>query len=251
MATPITTPLVDEHNLYPIHEEDDVPEKRFHEKVTRYFRDALAARFPDWNVFGNVCIYWERGNYARYRAPDVCVAQGPVGDPPPPVHLMWLDPPVIFVAEIGSRSTFRTDEGPKLEIYAEHIHPEEYLYAHVLDEEQRMAPEGLKLWRRTDLGYRPVVPEPNGRLRSDVLQLELGVDERGYLRLYTLDGEALPTYEEAEQARVEAEQARVEAERRATDAERRAAAEAEQRLALARRLAEVEAELLRRDPGDA
>jgi hypothetical protein len=131
----------------------------------------------------------------------------------------------------------------------------------------------------------PVPPRPNGRLRSEPLDLDFGIDENGLLRIYTPGGERLRTHVEAEQERLEATQRaaaeavlrheaehraaaaearlrqeaqhraaeaalRQEAQQRAADAEQRAAAEQEQRRALERRLAELEAELKRREPPD-
>jgi Uma2 family endonuclease len=182
----------DERDHYPIHEEDSVPETPYHKEQTTYCYSALRARFPEWFVTGNVCIYWEQGNVSLYRAPDVFVAEGTPSHPDPRVYLTWEDPPILFAAEIGSRSTFRVDEGPKVEIYARHIRAEEYLYAN--------PPQGdLRLWRLGPEGYEPVAAEANGRLRSAVLDLEFGLDESGWLWIYTRDGERLRTHEEAEQ----------------------------------------------------
>jgi hypothetical protein len=119
---------------------------------------------------------------------------------------------------------------------------------------------------------------PNGRVWSELLQLEIGVDEDRNLRLYAQEGEPLLYYLEAEQARVEAEhraeqwaeeraaaerraeqlaqersqaeqerereaQARAEAEHARAEAERLAAAERERRETLERQLAELQARL--------
>src|SRR5947209_20189983 len=52
----------DDQDYYPLHEEDDVPEIPPHRRRVTYLYNALTARFPDWFVTGNVCIYWQRGN---------------------------------------------------------------------------------------------------------------------------------------------------------------------------------------------
>jgi Uma2 family endonuclease len=226
MTAKLSPAALDDRDLYPLHEEDDVTEIPFHERQVRYLRNALSARFPDWFVTGNVCIYWERGNYALYRAPDVFVVREPLPQPDPRVYLAWQDPPVIFVAEIGSRSTQAVDEGPKVEIYAQNVRAAEYLYSD--------PPQGdVRLWRLGPEGYEAVAPGENGRLRSAELQLEFGLEER-FLRVYTLDGARLRTHEEAEQ---EAQ----EAGRRVTESEERAAAEARRRAAEARRRQAAEA----------
>jgi len=199
-------PSVDDQEYYPLHEEDDVPETPDHESAVRYARNALAARFPDWFITGNVCIYWERGNTAKYRAPDLFVVKEPLAEPVERVYLLWMQPPVAFVAEIGSKSTFRRDEGPKLQIYSRLVKAREYLYFD--------PPTGnLRLWRLGSKGYVPVKPGATGRLGSEELELEFGVDAEGALRVYTLDGELLRTHKEAEARLAEEIRRREELER--------------------------------------
>jgi hypothetical protein len=229
MSTRVSPSVVEDRDLYPLHEEDDVTEIPRHERQVRYLRDALSARFPDWFVTGNVGIYWEKGNYELYRAPDVFVVREPLLVPDPRVYLTFEDPPILFVAEIGSRSTQRVDEGPKLEIYTRHVRAAEYLYA---DPPRR----DIRFWRREPRGYEPVAPEASGRFRSVELELEFGLDEDGFLRIYTLDGEPLRTHEEAEQHLQDAQQ-------RLQSAEALAAQEAARREELERQLAELRARL--------
>jgi Uma2 family endonuclease len=207
---------VDDQDYYPLHEEDDVPEIPPHEATARYLRDAAAVRFPGWLVTGNVCLYWKRGNTKKYRAPDLLVVKGPLAEEVHRVYLTWQQPRVTFVAEIGSKSTFRKDEGPKVEIYRDLIRAEEYLYA---DPPRRV----LRLWRWLDEEFREVAPEGNGRVRSAALDLEFGFNAAGDLRVYTLEGAVLPTHEESEAARQAAEAARQAAEARAAELERQLA----------------------------
>jgi hypothetical protein len=234
MSTRVSLASVEDRDLYPLHEEDDVTEIPLHERQVRYLRDAVSACHPEWFVTGNVGIYWERGNYSLYRAPDLFVVREPLSVPDPRVYLTFEDPPVIFVAEIGSRSTQRVDEGPKPEIYARHVRASEYLYA---DPPRRI----VRFWRLGTDGYETVSPEPNGRFRSVTLDLEFGLEVDGFLRVYTRDGERLRTHEEAEQAVAEEARRRLEAEQRAAEEARRRL-EAEQRTAeLERQLAEARA----------
>src|SRR2546427_5582726 len=114
MAIRVPPLSVDDQDYYPLHEEDDVPETPPHEAAVRYARDAIAARFPDWFVTGNVCIYWERGNTKDYRAPDLFVVKEPLTEPVMRVYQLWKQPPVVFALEVGSRTTFRQDVGPKV-----------------------------------------------------------------------------------------------------------------------------------------
>ncbi|MBI3946559.1 MAG: Uma2 family endonuclease [Armatimonadetes bacterium] len=86
--------------------------------MARYLRDALGAHLPGRWVTGNICMYWEPENVQRYAAPDVLVVDGPAREPLPTVYLKWSDPPALLVVEIGSKSTFLSDEGPQLGTYA-------------------------------------------------------------------------------------------------------------------------------------
>ena len=210
-------PGIDEHDMYPVHEEDNVPEKMLHEAQARYLRGALAAYFPDRLVTGEVCMYWEERNFYQYAAPDVLVVDGPRPDPLPSTYLRWSDPPPLLVIEVGSRSTFVRDEGPKLDIYAYSLRVPNYLYYHP---DRRL----LQLFRLTDDGYHAVPPDARGWVYSETVDLWFGVDESGWLRIYTPAGERLLGHEEEARARQEADA-------------RAAAAEG--------RLAEVEAELQR------
>jgi Uma2 family endonuclease len=225
---------VDDQDYYPLHEEDDLPEIPPHEATVRDLRNMLSLRFPDWFVTGNVCIYWERGNTQKYRAPDLLAVREPLTEEVHRVYQTWRQPPVTFVAEIGSKSTFREDEGPKVEIYQDLIRAGEYLYAD--------PPNGvLRLWRPGPEGYAEVGPEANGRLRSETLALEFGFDEGGDLRVYTPEGERLLTHEETEAARQAEAAGRREAEaERAVEARRREEAEA-RAAELERQIAELRA----------
>jgi hypothetical protein len=88
MSVPASPAPVDERDLYPVHEEDDVPEIPRHERQNGYLRAALRTHLPDAFVTGNVCVYWERGNTRDYVAPDVFVVPGwrPVKEP----RVYWL-----------------------------------------------------------------------------------------------------------------------------------------------------------------
>jgi Uma2 family endonuclease len=225
MAVPLSYPAVwDDQEFYPLHEEDDVPEIPPHHRWVTYLYDALEARFPAWFVTSNVCIYWEPGNTAVYRAPDLLVVKEPLSEAVDRVYQTWKQPPVAFVAEIGSRSTLRIDEGPKVEIYQDQVRAGEYYYANPPHGDQR-------LWRRRPDGYEAVVPEANGRLRSAELGLELALEDGG-VRLYTLEGELLLNHVETDAAWQDAEAARQDAERRRETSEAQRA-EADARAAAA------------------
>jgi len=231
------------------HEDDDVPENPPHEAAVRYARDAIAARFPDWFVTGNVCIYWERGNTKDYRAPDLFVVKEPLTEPVRQVYQLWKQPPVAFALEVGSRTTFRQDVGPKVELYQEKVKAAEYCHID-LDRGRK------RFWRLGPSGYEEIAPEPNGRLRSLELALELDLED-DLLRVYTFDGERLRSHEESEQQlevteqRLEVTEQRLEATeqqlaeeaRQRQEAEQQAEAEARRRQEAEERAAELERQI--------
>jgi Uma2 family endonuclease len=239
--------LEDDIRMYPNHEEDDVPEGTLHNRWSGYLVYSLAARFRDWFVTGNICVYWEPGNTRDYVAPDAFVAGGRVPEPPPRVYRTWLLPALLFAAEIGSVSNTRDKIEEKRGRYERHVRPLEILETEPVDEEagEVLTQEKLHLYRLTEQGYQEVEREPNGRVRAAGLELELGVDEHANLRLYTLSGEPLRTYEEEQQARLAAEQRWEQEARERAAAEERAVEERAQREALEREVAELRARLAR------
>jgi Uma2 family endonuclease len=207
----------DDQEYYPLHEEDDVPETVDHEAAIRYARGVLAAYFPEWFITGNVCVYWERGNTRDYRAPDLFAVKEPLAEPVTRVYQLWKQPLIAFVLEVGSRTTFRKDVGPKVELYQDRIRAAEYGHVDLDHGRQR-------LWRLGPNGlYEEMAPEPNGRLRSQELGLEFGLDAESILRFYTPDGEMLLAHEEEARLRQEEARLRREAEERAADLERQLA----------------------------
>lgn len=205
---------IDEPDLYPTHEEDHVPETPQHEALARYLKGALAARLPDRWVTGDVCMYWEKGDFQKYVAPDVLVVDVPTPDPAPSTYLRWSGAEPLIVIEVGSRSTLVEDTGPKVGTYAVLLRVPEYLY---------FTPgwQSAVLFRLANGGYQAVPADERGWVHSETLGLWFGVDETGWLRVYTPAGERLLSHEEAERARQEAERALQQERQAREDAERR------------------------------
>jgi Uma2 family endonuclease len=224
---------LDDQEYYPLHEEDDVPETPPHEAQSRYARDAMQAHFPDWFVTGNVCIYWERGNTRDYRAPDLFVVKQPLTEPVTRVYQLWRQPPVAFALEVASRTSFRQDQGPRQQDYQDLVKAAEYCHVD-LDHTQ------LRLWRLGLEGYEPVAPEPNGRLRSQELGLDLAISADAELQIFTLEGERLLTHEEEVERRAQAERHAAEEAQRRAQAERHAVEEAQRRAEAEERLQAAE-----------
>jgi Uma2 family endonuclease len=233
----------DEHELYPVHEEDSVPEKPAHERQVRYLRDALEARLPECWVTGEICMYWEERAFNRYVAPDVLVVGHPAIEEPKDVYLAWTDGPALLVVEIGSKSTFREDEGPKVERYLLDLNVSEYIYYHPHRNARRRS---LRMWRLEGEDVVDVPTPGDGRFHSQALDLDFGLDEDGFLRIYDPGGQVLLGAVE-EHARAEQERARAEQERQRADQERHRAEQERQRVsALELELQRLREELSRR-----
>src|SRR5205085_8560656 len=140
-------------------------------------------------VCGDICCYWIPGDHSTYLAPDVFIVEGKMPEPPPRVYLKWVHGEMRLAVEVGSRSSFRRDEGPKLERYAEGLRPREYLY---FDADRGR----LQMHRRSAEGYVPVAPDARGWVWSQEAGLWFGVESPGFLRAYYADGTPLRGYRE-------------------------------------------------------
>jgi Uma2 family endonuclease len=170
-----------------------------------------------------------------------------------------------LIVELLSPSTEKIDRRDKKKLYSQVFRTRDY-FLYDLDTAKL---EGFRL--AGDL-YQPIRPDAQGRLRSEVLGLDLGLwqgslegEETTWTRLLAPDGSLIPTEAEAESQRADAEHLRAEtakaraaeasaareaAEMRAAEAERRAGEEAAARSSTEERLRLLEDELarLRRDP---
>lgn len=110
-----------------------------------------------------------------------------------------------FILEILSDSTAKNDQGLKKQLYQDVFRTPEYFWF----DPYTLEFAGFKLnYRR----YEQIVPNQQGWLWSDELQLYLGIVSEK-LRFFTPEAELVPTPEEAEEAernRAEAAEARAE-----------------------------------------
>jgi Uma2 family endonuclease len=227
---------------YPESDGEPMAETDVHINTLIYLREALRDHFrdnPQVYVAGNLFLYYEEGDIRQVVAPDVFVVKGvPKGDRR--TYQLWEEddkgPQVVF--EVSSRSTRKEDLGPKKGTY-EMLGVREYFLFDPLGE--YLEPPLVGYWLEED-GYRRTAGE---RLVSEVLGLELRVEE-GRLWLYDLEtGEKLLSP-------LEAQAARREAETRAEAAETRAEQEAAARRKAEQELARLRAEMARqRDSGEA
>lgn len=229
---------------YPESDGQPIGETDFHITVILYLRQALRyifRRAEQTYVAANMLFYYEEGNPAAFRSPDVFVVKG-ISRHNRRVYKLWEEqaaPCAIF--EITSRSTRLEDLGTKRALY-EMLGVQEYFLFDPLDEYLSPHLQGFAL---VDSYYQPMKLLPDGTLRSQ----ELGVilrPEGNFLRVVdAASGEAVPTLDEAvdqtfieaERADAEAERAQAEAEHARIEAERADAAEAE--------VARLQAELAR------
>jgi len=203
-----------------------------------YAVEALRDHFRDRDdvyVSGNLFIYYEEGNPKAVVAPDVFVVIG-ASNHDRPSYKLWNEPKgPDFVLEITSKSTRGEDQGAKRGIYA-YLGVREYWQYDPTGDYLDPPLQGLQLVERNYWPLRAAAPVPGGfSLHSEVLGLDLRLEE-GVLRFHDpRTGRKLLSYREAEQARLAAEA--------------NAAREMALRQAAEARLAELEARLRGTDPG--
>lgn len=223
---------------YPDSDGLPMAESDFQREYLIYAVEALRDHFRDRDdvyVSGNLFIYYEEGNPKAVVAPDVFVVIG-ASNHDRPSYKLWNEPKgPDFVLEITSKSTRGEDQGAKRGIYA-YLGVREYWQYDPTGDYLDPPLQGLQLVERNYWPLRAAAPVPGGfSLHSEVLGLDLRLEE-GVLRFHDpRTGRKLLSYREAEQARLatEANAAREMALRQAAEA----------------RLAELEARLRGTDPG--
>ncbi|OUL33865.1 hypothetical protein BV372_15200 [Nostoc sp. T09] len=202
-------------------EEDGKPmaEGDLQRKYLVYATNVLEIYFqnrPHVYVSGNLFVYYEEGNPESVVAPDVFVVFG-VDNKERRSYKTWQeqDKTPDFVLEITSKSTRSKDQGAKKGIYA-FLEVREYFQYDPTGDYLTPQLQGLRL---VEGNYFPVatntLPDGTFSLLSEVLGLELRLDE-GKLRFYdSVTGRKLLTHEEEVAAREAAEEAQQQAEQRA------------------------------------
>ena len=207
------TAAVPETIDYPDTDGLPMAENDFQRKTMTYAIDALDAHFrdrPDVYVSGNLLLYYEEGNNKVRVAPDVFVVFG-TAKHDRSSYLLWqeLKAPD-FVMEVASPSTYRTDQGPKRDLYAGMGVSEYWLY----DPTGDYLKPPLQGFRLVEGHYAsmPAAQRADGTLaaRSEVLGLELRLDPqapiREALRFYDpVNGQPLRSLREEQAARKAAE----------------------------------------------
>ena len=230
--------------------EDGMSQNDGHLSETTLWYHALKRRLPAATVCSDLTLHYREGDRTRVIVPDLFVALGVL-----PLlenrtsYKLWQYPVPDLVIELLSGGNSDHDVGPKRGTY-EHLGVREYWL---------FDPAGFELatplvgYRLRDGRYHEIRAVAAGRLRSEVLGLDLHVRD-GKLRFRDpATGEDLDTYDEAADGRV-AERNRADAEKeradaaeqgqaaekeRADAAEQRQAAEKNRADALARELAHL------------
>ncbi|GFE69931.1 hypothetical protein CFPU101_25410 [Chroococcus sp. FPU101] len=148
----------------------------------------------DFYACGNLTIYYSppQRKSEQFRGPDFFVVLG-TERKPRKSWVIWEEDgkyPNVIV-EILSSKTAKTDRGLKKQIYQDTFRTPDYFW---------FDPENLEFqgFHLLDGQYQPLQPNPNGWLWSQQLELYLGIQERK-LRLFTAQGQLIPTPEEAAQ----------------------------------------------------
>jgi len=203
--------------------------------LDEYYRDDKATY-----VTGNILVHYcdEAGEW-KFLAPDVFVAKGIEKKERRSYIIEDEGKAPDFIIELVSPSTKVEDFGNKRVIYAGWNVKEYFLF----DPTGELMSAPLRGFRLSGNEYLPLM---GARLHSEVLKLDLIV-EQGRLRLYNpVTGRRLYTHEESEAARRMAETRADTAEAKVTAAEVNAAQERAARQAAEAELARLREELTKR-----
>ncbi len=192
-------PLRGSEIFYPESDGEPMAETDFHAKLLIYLRNALEIFFAerqDVYVTGNIMFYYEEGEPKEVISPDVMVCFGiPKGNRRS--YKTWEENDVVpsVVIEISSRGTWRKDRVEKRALYAM-LGVKEYFIFNPLDLKSDFSFVAFQLKN----GEYDALEITNGRVRSEVLDLELVV-KNSTLRLFNpAANEFLKTTEELAEA---------------------------------------------------
>ena len=230
--------------VYPETDGKPMGETDVHIDALIYLREALKDYFreaPQVYVAGNMLFYYEEGDPAACVAPDVFVVQG-VAKHERRIYKLWEEgqPPAV-VFEITSRSTRLEDLGTKRALYAM-LGVMEYFLYDPLGEYLRPPLQGYRLQEGE---YQRIQPAGQETLASQVLGLELRLEDGRLRVVHPTTYERLLTPAEAQMARRAAEERASQEAAARQAAEEHLAQEAAARQAVEERLAQAEAELQR------
>ena len=226
-------PVACDEDGYP-YEDSAVSEGDRHFRLMCDLRQAAEVRFeqsPAVVIRSDMALYFEEGNRAGVVVPDLFVAFGRTPGGAELSYKVWEEGAVpAFVLEITSKDNWRQDAGAKRRLY-EDLGIGEYW---IIDLTGRLAKPITGLSLAPDGAYREIAEGPSGGRFSEVLGLELLMQDGECRMRDPQTGDIVPTYLEVHAAHREAEAAQREAEAAREAAEARVA-ELEGRLAEAER----------------
>ncbi|HAT16014.1 MAG TPA: hypothetical protein DCS91_22840 [Microcoleaceae bacterium UBA11344] len=146
----------------------------------------------DFFIGANLTVYYSEQQLRNrdFRGPDFFLIRN-TQKRPRRSWVVWQEdgkyPDIII--ELLSESTAKVDRNEKKILYQNRFRTPEYFW---------FDPEDLEFagFRLIGQEYQAIVANESGRLWSDILELYLGIYE-GKLRYFTLDGQLVPTPEEA------------------------------------------------------
>jgi Uma2 family endonuclease len=172
----------------------------------------------DYCVGGNNFVYYSpeqardvAQGRSYFRGPDIFFVDH-VPQRPRKAWVSWEEDGRLpdLIIELLSPSSEAVDRGVKMDLYARVFRTREY---YLYDYDTAIL-EGFRL---AGMSYRPIMPNRDGRIRSDVLGLDLGVwrgtvshQEAAWIRLFHPDGRLAPTPDEAERRRADEAEAELD-----------------------------------------
>jgi len=231
--------------LYPESDGKPMGETGFHVAATLHLYAVLGSFFRDRHdvfVGCDMFVYYERGNPAACKGPDVFVAIGVAGNHQRRVFRLWeeaVGPTVII--EVTSSSTFDEDDLVKPLVYAK-LGVREYF---MFDPDAEELNPPLKGQRLRNGAYELMRPDAEGRLISHELGLLLEADGPLLRAIDARTGERLMNVDEYADATNELRKRLDETQRQVDDARQQVDEARRQTEAERRRVAALEAELAR------
>ena len=203
--------------------EDGMTQSLHHQRDTAQWCYVLTRHLPAATVCADLSLHYRKGDQHATIVPDLFVAlRAPPLKENRTSYKLWQYPVPDLVIEMLSGGNPSKDVGPKRDTY-EHLGVCEYW---LFDPAGHRLATPLAGYRLRDGRYGPIAADAGGRLRSQVLGLDLHV-YAGQLRFRDpATGEDLRTYEESEDERA-AERNRADAAERGRTAEKERADAAE------------------------
>ena len=210
-----------EEELYPESDGKPMADTDLHIYWITRTRDVLRRHFlknPEVYISGNIMMYDIEGPMRTAVSPDILVCFG-LGQKFRRTYKVWEEgKPPDFVMEFSSKRTYRNDLNEKMALYARMAIPEYFVY----DPDRRYLSSPLLGFRLVEGKYVEVTPDADGRLHSEILNLDFQLLDDG-LGIYDSEGQQLRSSEEklenAEERAENAEERAENAEERAENAE--------------------------------